>query len=198
MINTMDLNTLNTASVVTQCATITVMPVMNNHLSYIFLDMLPFCYVAIPLIVLDLYYGRKQAQYKYENNLSSVPCTLQRSIKMTIQKVFNYICWIFLSTSLSVAFAMPSLVFIIMGIIYGLEVLSLLNKFGESKGIDIDEIGMLKLVFKFAWSRITGNYDENFDDVVKRHKSATNIKKDTKNKPLSNRKEHEKNDKPHM
>ena len=55
-----------------------------------------------------------------------------------------------------------------MSIIYGLEVLSLLNKYTESKGVDIDEVGMLKLLFKFIWSRITGNFDENFDDVVKK------------------------------
>ena len=87
---------------------------------------------------------------------------------MTIQKVFNYISWIFLSVSLSSAFGIKSLVIIIMSIIYGLEVLSLLNKYTESKGVDIDEVGMLKLLFKFIWSRITGNFDENFDDVVKK------------------------------
>lgn len=87
---------------------------------------------------------------------------------MTIQKVFNYISWIFLSVSLSSAFGIKSLVIIIMSIIYGLEVLSLLNKYTESKGVDIDEVGMIKLLFKFIWSRITGNFDENFDDVVKK------------------------------
>lgn len=165
----MDSNTLDTTSVVSQGAAATVMTTMSGHLSHIFLDMLPFCYVAIPLIILDLYYGRKKAQYKYENNLSDVPCTIQRSIKMTIQKIFNYISWIFLSTSLSTAFGIPSLVYVIMAIIYGLEVLSLLNKYGEGKGIDIDEVGMLKLVFKFIWSRITGSTDEDFDMVIRKH-----------------------------
>ena len=165
----MDSNTLETTSIVSQGAAVTVVSTMSDHLSTMLIDMLPFCYVALPLIILDLYYGRKKAQYQYENKLSDVPCTLQKSIKMTIQKVFNYISWIFLSTSLSTAFGMPSLVFIIMAIIYGLEVMSLLNKYGESKGVDIDEVGMLKLVFKFIWSRITGNFEENFDDVVKKH-----------------------------
>lgn len=165
----MDSNTLETTSIVSQGAAVTVVSTISDHLSTMLIDMLPFCYVALPLIILDLYYGRKKAQYQYENKLSDVPCTLQKSIKMTIQKVFNYISWIFLSTSLSTAFGMPSLVFIIMAIIYGLEVMSLLNKYGESKGVDIDEVGMLKLVFKFIWSRITGNFEENFDDVVKKH-----------------------------
>ena len=56
-----------------------------------------------------------------------------------------------------------------MAIVYGLEVMSLLNKYSESKGIDIDEVGMLKLLFKFVWSRLTGNFDENFDDVIRQH-----------------------------
>lgn len=174
----MDSNSLDTASLVSQGAAVTVASSMSYHLNYILVEMLPFCYVAIPLIILDLFYGRKKAKFQYENGLTNIPCTIQKSIKMTIQKIFNYISWIFLSTSLSAAFAMPSLVFIIMSIIYGLEVLSLLNKYGESKGVDIDEIGMLKLVCKFIWSRITGNFNENFDDVIKRQNKRKNkIKK---------------------
>ena len=99
---------------------------------------------------------------------------------MTVQKIFNYISWIFLSVSLSSAFGIKSLVIIIMSIIYGLEVLSLLNKYAESKGVDIDEVGMLKLLFKFIWSRITGNFDENFDNIIKKQHNI-NKKKSNKN-----------------
>lgn len=172
----MDSSTLETTSLVSQGAAVTVVSAMSNQLGNMLVEMLPFCYVAIPLIILDLYYGRKKAQYQFENNISNIPCTLQKSIKMTIQKVFNYISWIFLSTSLSLAFNMSSLVIIIMAIIYGLEVMSLLNKYGESKGVDIDEVGMIKLIFKFIWSRITGNFDENFDEVVKKQKRKSPVK----------------------
>lgn len=160
-------NTLDSTSLVSQGAAITVVSVINYHLGGILISMLPFCYVAIPLILLDLHYGRKKAKYMYDNGLSNVPCTIQKSVKMTIQKIFNYISWIFLSTSLSMAFDMPSITVIIMTLIYGLEVFSLLNKYGESRGINIDEVGMIKLLFKFIWSRITGNYDEDFGEVVK-------------------------------
>lgn len=171
----MDTNTFDTTSLVSQGAAITVVSTFSGHMGNILMEMLPFCYVAIPLIILDLYYGRKKAQYKYENKLTNIPCTIQRSIKMTLQKIFNYVSWIFLSTSLSMAFGLPSLVYVIMGIIYGLEVLSLLNKYGESKGIDIDEVGMIKLLFKFIWSRITGNV-ETFDDVIKKHEQKKSRK----------------------
>ena len=176
----MESNTLDTTSLVSQGAAATVATTMGMHLGGIFMEMLPFCYVSIPLIILDLYYGRKKAKYQYENNISNVPCTLQRSIKMTVQKIFNYISWIFLSVSLSSAFGIKSLVIIIMSIIYGLEVLSLLNKYSESKGVDIDEVGMLKLLFKFIWSRITGNFDENFDNIIKKQHNI-NKKKANKN-----------------
>ena len=173
----MDTNTFDTTSLVSQGAAITVVSAMNGQVTTLLLQMLPFCYVAIPLITLDLYYGRKKAKYKYENKLSDEPCTIQKSVKMTIQKVFNYVSWILLSTSMSMAFGVPSLVYIIMSFIYGLEVLSLINKYGESKGIDIDEVGMLKLVCKFIWSRITGNFDETFNDVVRRHGETKTKKK---------------------
>lgn len=165
----MDTNTFDTTSLVSQGAAITVVSTMSGQVTNLLLQMLPFCYVAIPLITLDLYYGRKKAKYRYEHKLSNIPCTIQKSVKMTLQKIFNYISWILLSTSISMAFGIPSLVFIIMAVIYGLEVLSLINKYGESKGIDIDEAAMLKLVFKFIWSRITGNFDETFNDVVRKH-----------------------------
>lgn len=164
----MDSNTLETTSIVSQGAAATVVSTINEHLGTILMDMLPFCYVAIPLIILDLYYGRKKAQYQYDNNITNVPCTIQKSIKMTVQKIFNYISWVFLSISLSYAFGMPSLVTFIMTTIYGLEVLSLLDKYAEGKGVDIDEVGMIKIIFKFLWQRITGNNSENFDDVIKK------------------------------
>lgn len=173
----MDTTVLDTTSIVYQGAAITAVSAFHTQMESIFLQMLPFCYVAIPLIILDLYYGRKKAIYQYENNISSIPYKIQKSIKMTVQKIFNYISWIFLSTSLSLAFNTETIVIVIMSIIYGLEVLSLLNKYGESKGIDIDEVGMLKVLFKFIWSRITGNFDETFDDVVKKQNNKRLKKK---------------------
>ena len=164
---------MENTSLFSQMVAATIAPATNTYFSDILTQMFPFCYVAIPLIVLDLYYGRKKAQYQYENGISTQRLTIQKSIKMTIQKVFNYISWIFLSVSLSLAFNMPSLVIIIMAIIYGLEVMSLLNKYCESKGIDIDEVGMLKLLFKFIWQRITGINNERFDDIVKRHQEGS-------------------------
>lgn len=165
----MDSTALDTTSLVSQGVAVTLIATLSNQLGGILLDMLPFCYAAIPLILLDLYYGRKKAKYLYDNKLSDIPCTIQRSIKMTVQKVFNYISWIFLSVTLALAFNIHSLIYVIMAIIYGLEVLSLLNTYGESKGVDIDEIGMLKLVCKFIWSRITGNFDEDFNEVIKKN-----------------------------
>lgn len=158
----------DTSSIITQGAAATIAPSVSTYFLEIVVQMLPFCYVAVPLIILDLYYGRRKAHYQYENGLTNQPVTIQKSIKMTLQKVFNYISWIFLSVSLGMAFNMSSLVIIIMAIIYGLEVMSLLNKYCEGKGIDIDEVGMVKLLFKFIWGRITGNNNEKFDDIVKK------------------------------
>lgn len=172
----MNTNNLDSTSLISQGAAVTIVPVVSAHLSNILIKMLPFCYVGIPLIILDLYYGRKKAHFQYENNITEKPVTLQKSIKMTIQKIFNYISWIFLSVSVSVAFDIPSLVIVILAVIYGLEILSLLNKYSESKGININEVGMLKVLFKFIWSRITGNFDESFDDVIKEHHIITKQK----------------------
>lgn len=177
----MNTTNLDTTSLISQGAAVTIAPAVSAHLSKILIEMLPFCYVGIPLIILDLYYTRKKALFQYKNNITETPVKLHESIKMTIQKIFNYISWIFLSVSLSSAFGMPSLVIVIMAIIYGLEVMSLLNKFGESKGIDIDEVGMVKVLFKFIWSRLTGNFDETFNDVVKKqHMKKQKTKKKQK------------------
>ena len=84
----MDSITLETANLASQSAAIAVVATVDEHLGNILLQMLPFCYVAIPLIILNLYYGRKKAQYQYENNISDVPCTLKKTIKITVQSIF--------------------------------------------------------------------------------------------------------------
>lgn len=158
---------IDTMSVVTQGTAVTVVSTMSTHITSICTDMLPWFYVAIPLIALDLYYGRMLAKKEYSEGISKEAVTIQKSIKMTVQKIFNYIGWILLSCTLSLAFNAHYIVYIIMGLIYGIEVLSLINKWGRSKGIVVDEIGVLRLFCKYMWTRITGS-NEGFEDVLRR------------------------------
>lgn len=136
------------------------------HTAYV--AMLPWLLVAVPLILLDLKYGRKKAQLKYERTLSDKDkVTLNKSIRMTIDKVFSYICWIMLSITLSIAFEQNLIKYVLMGVIYGLEVWSLFRSYVFIKfGVELSDKSMLRLLLRMIWSKLTGMNDD-FNDIIK-------------------------------
>lgn len=141
--------------------------VMTNYFYSYYVAMLPWFAAAVPLILIDLILGRKKARARGEK------VTIGKSIKMTIDKSLSYICWIMLSTTLSVAFSLDFIKYFIMAAIYGLEVLSALNSWFESRGFDFNEGEMLRIVFKAIWNKILG-IEEDFKTVVKSKEENNN------------------------
>ena len=77
--------------------------VLTAFLTEILADMLPFLIVAVVVIVVDLVFGIRAARHRDEQVRWS------RAFRRTVSKLFEYICWITLSSSLSVAFHFPAL-----------------------------------------------------------------------------------------
>lgn len=135
--------------------------VMSSYFHDAYIAMLPFFAVAIPLIILDLKYGRQKAK------LSGEDVTFNKSIRMTIDKTFSYICWIMLSTTLSLTFEQPFVKYVIMLVIYGLEGWSVFGKHLFIRfGIKVSDIQMLRILGKMLWQKITG-IEEDFNEVFK-------------------------------
>lgn len=128
--------------------------IMGSYFYSAYVAMLPWFIAAVPLILIDLRLGRKKARMKGEK------VTLNKSVRMTIDKTFSYICWIMLSTTLAMAFDAESIKFVIMGVIYGLEVISALNSWFLTKGINVNEIEMFRILAKYLWKKLTGEEEE--------------------------------------
>lgn len=148
----------NKMNMVTQGTTTAV---VSGYFHSAYLAMLPWFAVSIPLIMIDLRLGRKKA-YKNGEDV-----TLNKSVRMTIDKSFSYICWIMLSTTLSIAFDVECIKYIIMGVIYGLEVWSSFGKWlYVTYDIKVSDVQMLRIGFKLLVNKITG-IEQDFSEVFK-------------------------------
>lgn len=123
---------------------------LSQYLYQTYVAVLPWLFPCIPLIVLVCKYGRAKAK------LNGEEVTWGKTIKMAINKVFNYICWIMIACTLSLAFQKNSITFVIMAIVYGLEVLKLILRYVQSIGYEVDERTALAIFLKLMLSRVTG------------------------------------------
>ena len=92
------------------------------------LRMIPYSMAAIPLIVLDLIYGIRAAKFRGEN--IKVSTALRRSVT----KVFTYVCWLVLASTIALAFSQSWLEWLVLGLVYGNEFFSIVGNFLETKG----------------------------------------------------------------
>lgn len=153
----------NKSNMITQGTTTAV---FSTYFHTAYIAMIPWFVAAIPLIIIDLKYGREKARRRYEKTKNpDDKVTLNKSVRMTIDKSFSYICWIMLSTTLSMAFDCNYIKYGIMGIIYGLEVISIIRSYLQLKGYEVNEIAMLRLLIKLIWNKITGT-QEDFKDII--------------------------------
>lgn len=137
--------------------------VMTGYFYSAYVAMLPWFAAAIPLILLDLNLGRAKARQRGEE------VTLNKSIRMTLDKSFSYICWIMLSTTLSMAFDTMAIKICIMAIVYGLEVVSTVKAWLIVKfKLDVDEKEMLRVICKWIWHKFTGG-EEDFKSIIIKH-----------------------------
>lgn len=88
----------------------------------------PFLLPALVLIITDLFFGVKAAKVRGED------VRLSRAVRRTIDKIVSYTCWIVLAATLSVAFDLPSLNRVILGIVIGIELISVVTNYLTLKG----------------------------------------------------------------
>lgn len=134
-----------------------------------YIAMFPWFMAAIPLILLDLRFGRERARKNGES------VTIRKSVKMTIDKSFSYICWIMLSTTLSSVFETDAIKFSIMGLIYFLEVGSCFSAWLFIKyEIEVDNLEFLRLICKYICEKYTG-MEHDFGRVLHEHKKKRRV-----------------------
>jgi hypothetical protein len=114
--------------------------VLTAFLAEVIADMLPFLVVAVIVILVDLIFGIRAAQHRKEEVRYS------RAFRRTVSKMFEYVCWVTLSSSLAVAFHFPALEWIILGAVILNEVVSIASNWCEVHGIRIKGLNLPKII----------------------------------------------------
>lgn len=114
--------------------------IMTAFLYEVIADMLPFLIVAVIVILVDLIFGIRAAQHRKEEVRWS------RAFRRTVSKMFEYVCWVTLSTSLAVAFNFPTLEWIILGAVILNEVVSIASNWCAIHGIRIKGLNLPKII----------------------------------------------------
>ncbi len=116
--------------------------VLTAYLQSVYMEMLPWLVAAVPLLIGDLYFGVKLVLFRHEK------LRLLKAVSMTLDKAFSYVCWVLISTTLSVAFHMDAIKYVILAFIYFREVISCFRNYFNAKGYDVDERGLFKLLWR--------------------------------------------------
>lgn len=103
-------------------------------------NMIPFLIIAVILIFVDLYFGIKAAKKREEQVRPS------RALRRTVGKMVEYVCWVILASSLSVAFGTQIIEWAVLGIVMGNELLSILTNYFEIHGYKIKGLNIFKIV----------------------------------------------------
>lgn len=93
------------------------------------LRMIPYAVPGLLLVVLDLAYGIQAARRRGE------AVRVSTAIRRSLTKVFLYICWLILATTIAIAFGKDWLEWGVLGMVYANEGLSIIGNALETKGI---------------------------------------------------------------
>ena len=102
--------------------------------------MIPYLIVTFAIVVLDCIYGIKASIKRGEHIRPA------RAIRRTVSKLFEYICWIIVAATLSLAVKWGPLQYIILSIPIGIELLSIMQNFLFIKGKRIQGLNIFKIV----------------------------------------------------
>ena len=118
------------------------------------LRMIPYSVPAIILIALDLFYGCRAARYRGEK------VRVSTAVRRTVTKVFTYLCWIILASTLALSFGHDWLEWSVLGLVYLNELASIVGNYLETKGMEFSFVGFYRWLLKV----IAGKAGETMDD----------------------------------
>lgn len=123
------------------------------------LRMIPYAIPAVFLLILDLLYGVRAAKSRGEKVRAST------AIRRSTTKLFSYLCWIILATTLAISFGKTWLEWGTLAVVYANEGLSIVGNYLESKGLSFSVAG----VYKWFIRCITGKagVEADPDEILK-------------------------------
>lgn len=91
-----------------------------------------FFLLGLVLILVDLRFGIEASRFRKEKIRAS------RAIRRTVNKMIDYLCWIFTAGALGMTFGVPfgitTLPALVMLVVYGIEINSCFANYFEAKG----------------------------------------------------------------
>jgi len=137
------------------------------------LRMIPYAVPSFILLLLDLLYGVKAAKNRGEK------VRVSTAVRRSVTKMFSYICWLILASTLAISFHKEWLEWSVLGIVYINEFASIVGNYLETKGIEFSLVGF----FRWLLKTITGKFGEAMDsaeagEIIKpKKKKGKNSKK---------------------
>lgn len=136
MIDPTTSSTSSTTTMVVEGGTAVLFTFLLNSLN----AMIPYLIVAFIMIDVDLYFGIEAAKYRKER------VRFSSAARRTISKMFEYICWVILSATLSTAFGAVWLQYVVLGIVMGNELSSIVANYFEAHGKHIKGFNIFKII----------------------------------------------------
>lgn len=119
------------------------------------LRMIPYAVPGLMLVVIDLVYGIKAARARGEQVRAST------AIRRSVTKVFLYIAWLILATTISIAFHKEWLEWGVLALVYGNEFLSVIGNYLESKGLTFSIAAVYRWLVKFFAGKVGGEMSDD-------------------------------------
>lgn len=126
------------------------------------LRMIPYAVPGLMLLLLDLIMGCRAAAARGEKVRAST------AIRRTMTKLFTYVCFIILSTSLAIAFGKDFLEWGTLALVYTNEFLSVVGNYLETKGYQLSVVDVYKWVIKLFAKKVGGELsDDEAGQIIK-------------------------------
>jgi hypothetical protein len=126
------------------------------------LRMIPYAIPGLFLLVLDLLYGIRAAKVRGEKVRAST------AIRRSMTKLFSYLCWLILATTVAIAFGRTWLEWGTLALVYGNEGLSIIGNYLESKGLAFSMLAVYRWILKLFAKKVDGEMsDEEAADILK-------------------------------
>lgn len=132
------------------------------------LRMIPYALPGLALLFLDLLYGVRAAKSRGERVRAST------AISRTVTKLFKYICWLILASTLAIAFGKDWLEWGTLAVVYANEGLSIIGNYLESKGLSFSIAAVYRWLVKFFAGKIGGEMsDDEAGQIIKQKRKKT-------------------------
>ena len=117
------------------------------------LRMIPYALPGLALIAIDLIVGCQAARARGEKVRAST------AIRRTLVKIFLYICFLILATTLAISFGRSWLEWGTLGLLYANEFLSVVGNYLETKGIQFSFVELYRGIVRWIMGKVGADVD---------------------------------------